>query len=392
MAIREKTKYTGVYVRTSTTRRYQGKPDTCFEFTYKADGKLIWEKVGWKSEGYTAVLASELRAERIRQFRHPELFPNTARTPILTYGQAWKIFSEKRLPFLKSGSQRILKYHYAMHIEPFFANTPLHKITSLELETFRATLMKTTTIHRTDRGKSYTLGRTLAPSTIKSILMDMLNVFRRMIEWGMYSGQVPKISQIPVDNARQRFLTPVEADRLLGVLEILSCRVYRVAVISLHTGMRVGEILRMRGQDLDFEHHLIYIDGKTGRREAFMDETVSNLLRSIVPSRNGDFFFTTNQGAAPHPTSLSKTFTKAVNILGLNDGVTDPRFKVVIHTLRHTFCSWLASQNVPLYTIGKLVGHANLRSTQRYAKLTDDAKWDALKLIEKTAKSIHHTS
>ena len=158
MAIREKTKYTGVYVRTSTTRRYQGKPDACFEFTYKADGKLIWEKVGWKSEGYTAVLASELRAERIRQFRHPEMFPNTARTPNLTYGQAWKIFSEKRLPFLKSGSQRILKYHYAMHIEPFFANTPLHKITSLELETFRATLMKTTTIHRTDRGKSYTLG------------------------------------------------------------------------------------------------------------------------------------------------------------------------------------------------------------------------------------------
>ena len=89
---------------------------------------------------------------------------------------------------------------------------------------------------------------------------------------------------------------------------------------------------------------------------------------------------------------VGKTFTKAVNILGLNDGVTDPRFKVVIHTLRHTFCSWLASQNVPLYTIGKLVGHANLRSTQRYAKLTDDAKWDALKLIEKTAKSIHHTS
>ena len=88
MAIREKTKYTGVYVRTSTTRRYQGKPDACFEFTYKADGKLIWEKVGWKSEGYTAVLARELRAERIRQFRHPEMFPNTARTPILTYGQA----------------------------------------------------------------------------------------------------------------------------------------------------------------------------------------------------------------------------------------------------------------------------------------------------------------
>lgn len=43
MAHREKTKYTGVYYRTSSTKRYDGKPDVCFDIAYKLEGKLIWE-------------------------------------------------------------------------------------------------------------------------------------------------------------------------------------------------------------------------------------------------------------------------------------------------------------------------------------------------------------
>ena len=48
------------------TRTHNGKTDICFDITYKHEGKKIWEKVGWASEGYTANLASELRANRIR--------------------------------------------------------------------------------------------------------------------------------------------------------------------------------------------------------------------------------------------------------------------------------------------------------------------------------------
>ena len=390
MALREKTKYTGVYIRTSKTKRHLGKPDVCFEFTYKANGKLIWEKAGWRSEGYTAVLASELRAERIRKTRHPEIFPDVLPKDTLTYGQAWEIFNEKVLLFLKSRITRT--QHYTMHIAPVFRDVPLNEITSLKLESLKQKLLNTEAIRRGPTGKIYRMGSSLSPATVNLILSDMTNVIRHMVEWGLYSGTVPKVKPLRVENERQRFLSPTEADRLLGLLEILSCRMYRIAVISLHTGMRVVEILKMRRQDLDFENRLIYVDGKMGKREAFMDETVLQMLQRIAPSHPAAFVLTTAKGLPIRRNNLTKVFTKAVDILGLNDGITDNRFKVVIHTFRHTFCSWLASQNVPLYTIGKLVGHANLRSTQRYAKLTDDAKWDALKLIEKIAKSIHHTS
>lgn len=279
-----------------------------------------------------------------------------------------------------------------MHIAPVFRDVPLNEITSLKLESLKQKLINTEAIRRGPTGKIYRMGSSLSPATVNLILSDMTNVIRHMVEWGLYSGSVPRVKPLRVENERQRFLSPTEADRLLGLLEILSCRMYRIAIISLHTGMRVGKILKMRRQDLDFGNRLICVDGKMGKREAFMDETVLQMLQRIAPSHPAAFVLTTAKGLPIRRNNLTKVFTKAVDILGLNDGITDNRFKVVIHTFRHTFCSWLASQNVPLYTLGKLVGHANLRSTQRYAKLTNDAKWDALKLIEKTAKSIHHTS
>ena len=67
--------------------------------------------------------------------------------------------------------------------------------------------------------------------------------------------------------------------------------------------------------------------------------------------------------------------------MGLNDGITNSAQKVVFHTLRHTFCSWLAIRGVPLYTIGKLAGHTTPDMARRYAKLSPDAKREAIQQI-----------
>lgn len=292
MAHREKTKYTGVYYRTSSTKRYDGKPDVCFDIAYKLEGKLIWEKVGWRSEGYTAVLASEIRGERIRKKRHPELFPEP-RVQDLTYAQAWEIFREKRFPSLKNHAARINRYK--THIGPVFGNVPLSKITSFQLESFKADLLITEAVHRAKDGKTLPLGHSLAPGTINHILIDMVNVIKRMVDWGFYSGPAPRLKLLADESARQRFLTPEELDRLLDLLQNLSCRVYRIALLSAHTGMRLGEIIQLRRQDLDFTNSLIHVDGKMGKRVAYMDNTVKTMLERIAPPQPSDFVFS-NKG------------------------------------------------------------------------------------------------
>jgi len=79
---------------------------------------------------------------------------------------------------------------------------------------------------------------------------------------------------------------------------------------------------------------------------------------------------------------ISETFNRVVAAQGLNNGVTDPRQKVVFHTLRHTFASWLVEQSVDLYTVKELMGHGTLAMTERYSHLSPDKLRRAVKTLE----------
>ena len=63
-------RWPGVYCYESLDRIYQDGSDLCFVISYKLEDKKRWEKVGWKSEGYSAQVAAEVRAERVKAARH----------------------------------------------------------------------------------------------------------------------------------------------------------------------------------------------------------------------------------------------------------------------------------------------------------------------------------
>jgi integrase len=90
-------------------------------------------------------------------------------------------------------------------------------------------------------------------------------------------------------------------------------------------------------------------------------EAVDNSL--VFPSRDGDRF-----------KKLSHSFYKTIKDLGWNDGIEDKRQRVVFHTLRHTFASWLAMQGESLLTIKELMGHKTVEMTLRYSHLIPDQK------------------
>jgi integrase len=67
--------------------------------------------------------------------------------------------------------------------------------------------------------------------------------------------------------------------------------------------------------------------------------------------------------------------------LGFNKGITDQRQKVVFHTLRHTYASWLAESGTDIYTIGRLLGHSTVQMSARYAHLGPGAMQEAIKRL-----------
>ncbi len=104
------------------------------------------------------------------------------------------------------------------------------------------------------------------------------------------------------------------------------------------------------------------------------------LIARFENQRRNDLVFPATTGGEIQ--RISKTFNRTLDDLGFNDGVIDSRQKVIFHTTRHTFASWLVQRAVPLYTVAKLMGHADIRMTQRYAHLAPDNEKGAAMLLQ----------
>lgn len=361
---RKKTRHVGVYWRHGVDRYMSnGKPDICYDIHYKSGTKYIWEKIGWKSEGYSVEDAIEIRGNRVKALRHPELCSEVADD--ITVSQAWEIYEKTWLPNLKCG--RNVKNIYKAYIEPHFKDTKIGKITAISIETYKQNFL------------TY-----LQPITVKAILSNFRMIINKAYQLSNIERKNP-ISKIGVKNAdsrRERYLSHREAALLLDCLEFVSCTVCKVALLSLTTGMRISEITNLKSQDVDIDAGIVYLNGKTGRRCAYLSEKMRHKIAPLVPSNPAHFLFANKKGQAVNAHKVSSTFSEVVNELGFNDGVTDNSQRVVFHTLRHTFCSWLAMEGVPLYTIGELAGHSTVEMTKRYAKLSPDTKREALKYID----------
>jgi len=392
VAVRERTKYQGVYRRESTDRKFKGKPDICFDISYKADGKKVWEKVGWLSEGYSEKLAADILAERKRSIRHGEELPKQkAKAP------TFKDLADKYLKWSKENKNREGiedKSRYEHHLKPRFDNKRLDEISPFDLERMKSEMAKAG----------------LSPKTISHCLGLIRSMYNRASDWEFYQGENPvkKVKKPVIQNTRDRFLSIEESENLLKELkrdhrfkkeykELKDPKLHDIALLSLHTGARASEVFNLKGQDIDFRNGLITLRDTKNKetRYAPMTKSVKAMLKRRIPSGREDFIpdayvFTKDirkskdafKNEPQKIKEVSNAFERAINRLGWNDGVTDPRQKIVFHTCRHTFASWLAIQGTPIFTIAKLMGHKSIAMSERYSHLSTDHKKDAINGLE----------
>jgi integrase len=262
------------------------------------------------------------------------------------------------------------KGRFENHLKDPLGKKRLNDISSFELE----------------RLKSKLTGKGLAPATVKHCLILVREIFNKAREWGKYQGENPihGVKLPTLSNQRERFLSHEEADLLLKELAGINGRAtHDQALLALHCGLRPGEIFNLKGQDLDFQNDIINIADPKNKhsRKVFMTQAVKKMLESRLPENAGDYIFMERE-TGNRIKVISQTFDRAVDKLGFNKGIEDPRQKVVFYTLRHTFASWLAIQGTPILTIKELMGHKTLAMTERYAHLTPDMKKKATLALE----------
>ena len=172
------------------------------------------------------------------------------------------------------------------------------------------------------------------------------------------------------EQARDRFLTQAEIVRLGQALiqaeerRTTSPQVIAAIRLLLFTGARLSEILTLRWEYVDLERAMLFLpDSKTGRKAITLNTPACDVLRSI-PRLEGNPWVIAGNKHGEHLVNMQKPWRAIRKSAALED--------VRIHDLRHTFASIAAASGASLPIIGKLLGHAQAATTERYAHLGAD--------------------
>lgn len=232
---------------------------------------------------------------------------------------------------------------------PYFGRYELQMITSRDIERFRAERIKAGNTQSTTN-RSLTL------------LKKMLNL---AIDWGyLKENPVTKVKMFPeYDVLKEKVLTKEEEQRLLAASPD---HLRAIIILALNTGMRRGEILKLRWEDIDLKNRTITLrKTKSGRtRTVPINDQVFELLNGMKCKVDNVFPYTYIQTA----------FENSRRRAGLS---------VRFHDLRHTFASRLVANGVDIVTVQKLLGHQNITTTERYMHSNTEQKRNAVNTLSR---------
>jgi len=224
-----------------------------------------------------------------------------------------------------------------------------------------------------DEGKSdATINRVV--SAVSTVLNHL--AFDEVIE------NAPKFRRRKESEGRVLWYTKDEVDKL----SLLSTEVFErydladIINVAAYTGMRQGELLKIRKKDIDLVSNRIHVGGvphqmtkaKNWRAIPIHDKIMDIVVSRCSQSNRSDVRLFGDEWRDKD--QLLRAFKKVNKLLPKDEAY-------VFHTLRHSYATWLAEAGVPIRSIMALCGHKRIETTLRYAKATDAALTDAMAAI-----------
>ncbi len=274
---------------------------------------------------------------------------------------------------------------------PYFGHFYINKIRPTDIMKFYDLLEKDTQLVRK---KGNNGSKTKKPLSGKTIL-EHHRLLRAMLHKAVYwqlivSNPAERVQAPKARKPKRKSYDDEQTKILLENLEQLSIEdtKYKVAIIlTVFTGVRLGELMGLEWQDIDFKNGIISINRssqylsdmgvftKTPKtessiREIAIPEFIISLLeeyklwyeeqKSIYDElwANSDRLFVQSDGKPMHPSTISKWFVKYVAQIGLP--------VLNFHGLRHTNASLLVAQNIDIAIISARLGHAQISTTLNF--------------------------
>jgi len=282
-------------------------------------------------------------------------------------------FVERYLPYVKS-YKRSWDTDESMirnHVVPKLGGKAMGRISPPDIAVF-VELMKS---------ENYAIG------TCNRAVVLLRYGFSLALRWkvpGINDNPVKEIKNIKDDNKIERYLTEAQTKGLLDAVRLSDNEMLQYIVLFLiYTGARKREVLDARWRDIDWAQRLWRIPKtKSGKvRHVPISSGAMSVLEHLrLRIRTG---FLDEQAIFVNPKTGAPfvSFFYSWNNARIRAGL--PEFR--IHDLRHSFASYLVNAGRSLYEVQELLGHADIKTTSRYAHLSRERLVAAVEMVPQIA-------
>lgn len=210
----------------------------------------------------------------------------------------------------------------------------------------------------------------LSPASVNFLHVVLGYMFKLAGQWKIPGAEVNPLGTIPhfeANNARDRYLTAAETERVKAAIEASPNRQLRFIVpLLLLTGARKRELLDAKWEHFDLDQRRWRVPhSKSGKaRYIPLSQSALDVLAQVPRWDDCSFVVPNPQTKKPYK-DIFYVWNKARTEAGVPD--------VRIHDLRHTFASNAVSNGQSLYVVGQILGHARVTTSQRYSHLSQES-------------------
>jgi integrase len=382
------TKFEGVFYRQGTNRR-TGKNELIFYIKYSREGKAFEEKAGRESHGMTAARAKDLRIlkiggkelprrEKLAQVKAEAERKKAEAEGRYDFDRLFKEYLEGK-PGLKGRATD--ESRYELHLKPVFGGKEPKELVPLDVERLKRSITKKERKKKSDPPELTTRPSKLEPAEDGTV-RNVLELLRRIINFGVNMNLIEplkfKIKLAQLNNVKTEDLNEEQLKTLLKALDDdQDQEAANLMRLALYTGMRRGELLRLKWDDIAFDTGFIHLrEPKGGHDEiiplnsaarAALEKQSQKWTDEKSKKRISEWVFPAVRDHKKHATEMRRSIKRIAKAAGLPKGFRP------LHGLRHSFASRLASSGqVDMYTLQKLLTHKSPAMTQRYSHLRDD--------------------
>jgi integrase len=331
-------------------RRQKGEAVSYLIKYRTADGRQRWHTIGRHGSPWTVETARKealLVLAAVKKGEDPAGAKAAAKAVPTVKSLAERFLAEHAEAKRKLSTAREYRRLIANVIVPALGGRKVADVTRADIQR----------LHQNRRATPTEANRALA------LLSTVFTFAERLSERADGSNPCRHVERFP-QKRRERFLSADEMGRLGDALSAYHGSPYAVAAVKLliFTGARLGEVLGLRWEWIDFERGEARLpDSKTGAKTLHLPPPALDVLLRSVPRLEGEPHVL---GGKRGTTFVEAPWRRIREAAGLDD--------VHLHDLRHSFASVAAAGGMGLPIIGKMLGHTQAQTTQRYAHLASD--------------------